>query len=65
MPTYVYKCSLCDKKWEVAHSIHDDQPTIHGDCGMFARRVPQVTGTLLKGDGWAGKKDGHHADRWE
>jgi putative FmdB family regulatory protein len=52
MPTYVYKCSRCDKVWEHAMSIFDDTDVVHGDCGMVAKRVPQAVGITLKGAGF-------------
>lgn len=56
MPVYVYKCSRCNVLWEEAHSMRDDEQRLHGPCGMIAMRVPQPTGVVLNGDGWAGKE---------
>ena len=42
MPRYEYRCSLCEHREEVIHSIHADPEVTCVECGETMRRVPQV-----------------------
>lgn len=55
MPTYDYKCSSCDTKKEVYHSINEKK-SIFCDCGseMF-KTISKNINFVLKGVGWSGK----------
>jgi putative FmdB family regulatory protein len=55
MPTYDYKCAVCDTRKEVFHSMKDE-PAIVCDCGQpMTKTVPKNVNFVLKGLGWSGK----------
>ena len=56
MPLYDYKCTVCDKVFEVKKSINDPDPTDCPDCksGPVERYHGSDSGGLVqyKGPGW-------------
>lgn len=53
MPTYVYRCTKCKRRFELFHSITDDTPRRCPRCKGKAERVPAGgTGLLFKGTGF-------------
>jgi putative FmdB family regulatory protein len=55
MPTYDYKCEVCDKEFEAMQSIRDEPcaecPVCH--VASHKRLISGRTGFVLKGGGWA------------
>jgi putative FmdB family regulatory protein len=53
MPTYVYECKTCEKRFEVEQRIVED-PLTDCDCGANGalRRVIQPVGIAFKGSGF-------------
>ena len=56
MPTYDYVCPNCGESFEIKHSI-DDSPPSCPSCGVELRRKIKPIAFILKGKGWASKKD--------
>ena len=53
MPTYDYRCTKCKHRFELFHSITDDEPKRCPRCKALARRVPAGgAGLLFKGSGF-------------
>jgi putative FmdB family regulatory protein len=52
MPTYLYKCTECDHRFEHAQGFHDDPLEICPDCGGVVRRVIGNVGVAFKGSGF-------------
>ena len=66
MPTYEYKCEECGHEWEREQSIKDPPLATCPRCvlrsdtptkGRPKRQIPQHTGFVLNGRGWA--RDGY------
>ena len=55
MPTYDYKCEVCEKEFESIQSIKDEAhtpcPQCHVEC--YNRLISGGTSFVLKGSGWA------------
>ena len=57
MPTYEYKCPLCQKTEIIMRSIHEDDPGYQ--CGNCQVKMHQVIGGVslkFNGGGWAHKE---------
>jgi putative FmdB family regulatory protein len=52
MPLYEYRCSKCDKKFEVIQKFADEPLTLHPDCGGPVERLLSAPSFQLKGTGW-------------
>lgn len=52
MPTYVYKCTDCDHRFEEVQGFHDDPLDTCPECGGPARRVIGNVGVTFKGSGF-------------
>ncbi len=58
MPTYDYKCTVCDERFEVTQSIHEDSLTTIEDCAVSEdslHHVKKVFGAVsisFKGSGF-------------
>ena len=52
MPTYVYKCTDCDHRFEAVQGFHDDPLDTCPECGGPARRVIGNVGVTFKGSGF-------------
>jgi len=53
MPTYDYRCTKCEHRFEVFHGIKDDRPRRCPRCRGRAKRVPAGgAGLLFKGSGF-------------
>ncbi len=53
MPTYEYKCLICDKKYEYFHKMTEDPVYKCPDCGMEMKRmIGSGAGPIFKGTGF-------------
>jgi putative FmdB family regulatory protein len=52
MPLYEYRCSKCDKTFEVIQKFSDSPLTEHEDCGGPVERLLSAPAFQLKGTGW-------------
>ena len=52
MPLYEYRCSKCDKTFEVIRKFSDAPLTEHPDCGGHVERLLSAPAFQLKGTGW-------------
>jgi len=52
MPTYEYRCSKCQKEFEVFQRITDDPVNECPKCGGSVERLIAATNFILKGNGW-------------
>jgi putative FmdB family regulatory protein len=61
MPTYDYKCDLCDHAFEIFQSMNDAPLMKCEKCGGGIRRLFNASGIIFKGSGFYVndyKKDG-------
>ena len=57
MPTYDYKCLMCNEIISVVHSIHEPLTKQKcKKCKVEMVRVYSIVGVIFNGSGWAGKK---------
>uniref|UniRef100_UPI0040570628 FmdB family zinc ribbon protein n=1 Tax=Candidatus Electronema sp. TaxID=2698783 RepID=UPI0040570628 len=52
MPVYEYKCSSCDKVFEVQQKISDPPLTACSECGGEMKKLVSASAFHLKGGGW-------------
>jgi putative FmdB family regulatory protein len=52
MPLYEYRCSKCEKTFEVMRKFSDPPLTEHEDCGGSLERLLSAPAFQLKGTGW-------------
>lgn len=52
MPTYSYKCTNCDHRFEVRQRFSDDPVTECPVCGSPVRKVITPVGIVFKGSGF-------------
>lgn len=52
MPTYLYRCSTCENRFEAFQKFSDNPLTDCPECGGTVRRVIQPVGVVFKGTGW-------------
>lgn len=52
MPIYTYRCSACDKKFDISHKITDNPVVTCPDCKKDCTRVPSVGAVTFRGNGW-------------
>ncbi|MSV35926.1 MAG: zinc ribbon domain-containing protein [Bryobacterales bacterium] len=52
MPLYEYRCSKCDKTFEVIRKFSDSPLTEHENCGGPVERLLSAPTFQLKGTGW-------------
>lgn len=52
MPVYEYKCTKCDKKFEVMQKITEDPLTVCSSCSGALKKLITNTSFVLKGSGW-------------
>jgi putative FmdB family regulatory protein len=52
MPLYEYRCSKCDKTFEVIQKFADSPLTEHEGCGGAVERLLSAPAFQLKGTGW-------------
>lgn len=55
MPTYDYKCLVCEKEFESVQSIKDDPHSTCPECKVecYNRLISGGAAFVLKGGGWA------------
>lgn len=57
MPAYDYDCAACGHRFEVAHGVHADSPTICPSCGSGpVTKAISAPAIHYKGSGWAKKE---------
>jgi putative FmdB family regulatory protein len=52
MPTYEYKCSACEHRFELRQSFDADTVTDCPECGKTAKRQISLVPVIFKGSGW-------------
>jgi putative FmdB family regulatory protein len=52
MPVYEYKCTECNKQFEIMQKITDDPLNKCGSCGGELKKLITNTSFVLKGSGW-------------
>src|ERR1019366_644396 len=52
MPLYEYRCSKCEKTFEVMRKFSDPPLTEHENCGGALERLLSAPAFQLKGTGW-------------
>jgi len=52
MPLYEYRCSKCEKTFEVIRKFSDAPLTEHENCGGQVERLLSAPAFQLKGTGW-------------
>ena len=52
MPLYEYRCSKCDKTFEVIQKFSDEPLSEHENCGGAVERLLSAPAFQLKGTGW-------------
>ncbi len=52
MPLYEYRCSQCDRVFEVMQKFSDAPLTVHEGCGGAVERLISAPGLHFKGSGW-------------
>ncbi|WP_417911885.1 FmdB family zinc ribbon protein [Candidatus Electronema sp. TJ] len=60
MPVYEYKCSSCEKVFEVQQKISDPPLRNCSECGGEMKKLVSASAFHLKGGGWYA--DGYSAD---
>lgn len=64
MPTYPYRCPVCEEEFEQIQKISDaplKECKTPGCPGVPQRQIGQGTGFVLNGDGWY--RDGYSGSR--
>jgi putative FmdB family regulatory protein len=57
MPLYDYDCSACGRRFEVAHGVQVEGPTVCPICGRGPiRKAISAAAVHYKGSGWAKKE---------
>ena len=69
MPTYEYRCTVCENKFEVFQSIKDDPIDLCPECGGKAKKLLSAgIGLIFKGSGFYitdYKNNGNKSDKEE
>ncbi|WP_417911036.1 FmdB family zinc ribbon protein [Candidatus Electronema sp. PJ] len=52
MPVYEYKCSTCDRVFEMQQKISDPPLTVCSECGGAMKKLVSASAFHLKGGGW-------------
>lgn len=52
MPTYAYRCTDCDHRFDAIQRFADDPLTACPACGGPVKRVIGPVGVVFKGSGW-------------
>ena len=52
MPTYAYRCTVCDHEFEAKQSFSDDALTVCPECGGALRKLFSSVGVVFKGSGF-------------
>ncbi|CAK8714649.1 MAG: putative regulatory protein, FmdB family [Candidatus Electronema aureum] len=52
MPVYEYKCSTCERVFELQQKISDPPLTICSECGSTVKKLVSASAFHLKGGGW-------------
>ena len=52
MPVYEYKCSACERIFEVHQKISDPVLTSCSECGGSVKKLVSASAFHLKGGGW-------------
>lgn len=52
MPTYAYRCTTCEHRFDAVQRMADASLTECPSCGGFIRRMIQNVPVVFKGSGW-------------
>lgn len=52
MPTYAYRCTICEHRFDAVQRMAADSLTECPTCGGFIRRMIQSVPVVFKGSGW-------------
>lgn len=52
MPLYEYRCSKCEKTFEIIQKFSDEPLTLHEACGGPVERLLSAPALQFKGSGW-------------
>jgi putative FmdB family regulatory protein len=52
VPTYAYRCTTCEHRFDAVQRMADDPLTDCPTCGGFVRRMIQNVPVVFKGSGW-------------
>lgn len=52
MPTYAYRCTVCQHAFDVHQGFHDDPLTVCPECEGRLRKVFSPVGVVFKGSGF-------------
>ena len=52
MPTYHYRCSACENRFDAFQKFSENPLTVCPECGGGVKRVIQPVGVVFKGSGW-------------
>jgi len=52
MPMYEYRCTSCEKQFEVRQKFSDPPVTVCPDCGGAVTKLISSAAFALKGGGW-------------
>ncbi|WP_417916760.1 FmdB family zinc ribbon protein [Candidatus Electronema sp. JC] len=52
MPVYEYRCSACERVFEVQQKISDPPLTTCSECGGGVKKLVSASAFHLKGGGW-------------
>ena len=52
MPTYAYRCTACEHRFEQFQRMTDDPLTDCPECAGAVKRVIHPVGVVFKGSGW-------------
>ncbi len=52
MPTYAYRCTVCEHAFDVHQGFHDDPLTVCPQCQGKLRKVFSPVGVVFKGSGF-------------
>lgn len=52
MPLYEYRCSKCERVFEIIQKFSDEPLTVHEGCGGAVERLISPPAFQFKGSGW-------------
>ncbi len=52
MPIYEYRCTKCERRFEVIQKFSDQPLTVHEECGGAVERLLSAPAFQFKGTGW-------------
>jgi putative FmdB family regulatory protein len=52
MPTYSYRCTQCDHRFDIVQKFSDAPVTACPECGAPVKKIFHAAGVVFKGSGW-------------